>query len=112
MRTLAMEFGPKVLVNAVGFGLVEDGDDNFRRRGQLSHVPLGRPARVAEAVAAVLFLCDPAEQLYDRPDALGRRRLDCRIRAQLLSAACIPDRMATSRLAFYDIADHAGMETA
>ena len=43
MRTLAMEFGPKVLVNAVGFGLIGEGDNRFRRRGAAQP----RPARPA-----------------------------------------------------------------
>ena len=60
MRTLAMEFGPSVLVNAVGFGLIGDGETVSGDTAQLSHVPLDRPGTVAEAVAAVLFLCDPA----------------------------------------------------
>lgn len=60
MRTLAMEFGPSVLVNAVGFGLIGEGETVSGDAAQLSHVPLGRPGTVDEAVAAVLFLCDPA----------------------------------------------------
>jgi NAD(P)-dependent dehydrogenase (short-subunit alcohol dehydrogenase family) len=60
MRTLAMEFGPSVLVNAVGFGLIGEGISVSGDAAQLSHVPLGRPGTIAEAVAAVLFLCDPA----------------------------------------------------
>jgi NAD(P)-dependent dehydrogenase (short-subunit alcohol dehydrogenase family) len=60
MRTLAMEFGPSVLVNAVGLGLIGEGHTISGDAAQLSHVPLGRPGTVAEAVAAVLFLCDPA----------------------------------------------------
>jgi len=59
MRTLAMEFGPRILVNAVGFGLVEAGTTVSGDHAQLSHVPLGRPGSIDEAVAAVLFLCDP-----------------------------------------------------
>ncbi len=60
MRTLAMEFGPSVLVNAVGFGLIAEGYTISGDAAQLSHVPLGRAGSIAEAVAAVLFLCDPA----------------------------------------------------
>ena len=65
MRTLAMEFGPAVLVNAVGVGLIGTGligtgETISGDLAQLSHVPLGRPGTVDEAVAAVLFLCDPA----------------------------------------------------
>ena len=60
MRTLAMEFGPKVLVNAVGFGLVANGDHRSPATRLNSATYLSAaPARVAEAVAAVLFLCDP-----------------------------------------------------
>jgi hypothetical protein len=60
MRTLAMEFGPTVLVNAVGAGLIGAGEVISGDEAQLSHVPLGRSGTVDEAVAAVLFLCDPA----------------------------------------------------
>jgi NAD(P)-dependent dehydrogenase (short-subunit alcohol dehydrogenase family) len=59
VRALAMEFGPKVLVNAVGFGLIEDEATVSGDAAMLSHVPTGRAGSVAEAVAAVLFLCDP-----------------------------------------------------
>jgi NAD(P)-dependent dehydrogenase (short-subunit alcohol dehydrogenase family) len=59
MRTLAMEFGPKVLVNAVGFGMVEAETLLSGDAAQLSHTPLNRAGTVEEAVAAVLFLCDP-----------------------------------------------------
>jgi NAD(P)-dependent dehydrogenase (short-subunit alcohol dehydrogenase family) len=59
VRTLAMEFGPMVLVNAVGVGLVEAGTTISGDASQLSHIPLGRPGGVQEAVAAVMFLCDP-----------------------------------------------------
>lgn len=60
MRALAMEFGPSVLVNAVGFGLIGGSQTLSGDAAQLSHVPLGRPGTIVEAVAAVLFLCDPA----------------------------------------------------
>jgi NAD(P)-dependent dehydrogenase (short-subunit alcohol dehydrogenase family) len=59
VRTLAMEFGPKVLVNAVGFGLFTNESMISGDEAQLSHIPLGRPGTFAEAVAPVLFLCDP-----------------------------------------------------
>jgi len=59
MRTLAMEFGPKVLVNAVGFGAVEDGTMVSGDKAMLSHTPVGRAGCIEEAVAAVLFFCDP-----------------------------------------------------
>jgi hypothetical protein len=61
MRGLAMQFGPDILVNAVGAGMIGDesghllsGDEN-----QLSHVALGKPGTVEDIVNAVLFLCDP-----------------------------------------------------
>jgi len=59
MRTLAMEFGPKVLVNAVGFGAVEGDTMVSGDKAMLSHTPVGRAGRIEEAVAAVLFFCDP-----------------------------------------------------
>lgn len=60
MRTIAMEFGPSVLVNAVGLGLIASHETISGDTAQLSHIPLGRPGTIAEAVAVVLFLCDPA----------------------------------------------------
>jgi NAD(P)-dependent dehydrogenase (short-subunit alcohol dehydrogenase family) len=59
MRTLAMEFGPKVLVNAVGVGAVEGVTIISGDKAMLSHTPLGRAGSIEEAVAAVLFFCDP-----------------------------------------------------
>jgi NAD(P)-dependent dehydrogenase (short-subunit alcohol dehydrogenase family) len=59
MRTLAMEFGPKVLVNAVGVGAVEDETMVSGDKAMLSHTPVGRAGSIEEAVAAVLFFCDP-----------------------------------------------------
>lgn len=59
MRALAMEFGPKVLVNAVGFGAVEDETMVSGDKAMLSHTPVGRAGCIEEAVAAVLFFCDP-----------------------------------------------------
>ncbi len=59
MRTLAMEFGPKVLVNAVGVGAVEDESMVSGDKAMLSHTPVGRAGNIEEAVAAVLFFCDP-----------------------------------------------------
>jgi len=58
MRALAMEFGPKVLVNAVG-GAVEDETMVSGDKAMLSHTPVGRAGCIEEAVAAVLFFCDP-----------------------------------------------------
>jgi NAD(P)-dependent dehydrogenase (short-subunit alcohol dehydrogenase family) len=55
-KGLALEFGKRrVLVNAVAVGALEDG----RSSELLSHVPLGRPARLDEVSQAALFLCDP-----------------------------------------------------
>jgi NAD(P)-dependent dehydrogenase (short-subunit alcohol dehydrogenase family) len=59
MRALAMEFGPKVLVNAVGFGLIEHDTVISGDKAMLSHAPVSRAGNLDEAVAAVLFLCDP-----------------------------------------------------
>ena len=59
MRTLAMEFGPKVLVNAVGVGVVEDETMVSGDKAMLSHTPVARAGSIEEAVAAVLFFCDP-----------------------------------------------------
>ncbi|WP_245279156.1 SDR family oxidoreductase [Mesorhizobium loti] len=59
MRTLAMEFGPKVLVNAVGVGAVEDETMVSGDKAMLSHTPVARAGSIEEAVAAVLFFCDP-----------------------------------------------------
>ena len=51
----------------------------------LSHTPVGRAGSIDEAVAAVLFFCDPLNTLYDRPDARRRRRLDRGLRTQFLT---------------------------
>lgn len=59
MRTLAMEFGPKVLVNAVGLGVIEAEQIVSGDEAMLSHTPVGRAGTLDEAVAAVLFFCDP-----------------------------------------------------
>lgn len=59
MRTLAMEFGPKVLVNAVGVGAIGDKAALSGDVAMLGHVPVGRSGTVEEAVAVVLFFCDP-----------------------------------------------------
>ena len=109
VRTLAMEFGPKVLVNAVGIGMVEDVTIVSGDKAMLSHIA-ARPRRNRGGSCrggAVPLRSD--EQLYDGPAALGRRRLDRRLRAQLLTLRPSPACMATSRFAFYDI-PHAGME--
>ena len=61
MRGLAMQLAPKVLVNAVGAGVIEDdggailaGDPHM-----LSHASLGRAGAIEDVTNAVLFLCDP-----------------------------------------------------
>jgi NAD(P)-dependent dehydrogenase (short-subunit alcohol dehydrogenase family) len=61
MRGLAMQFGPNVLINAIGCGLIEDdqgmllsGDTNM-----LTHVPLGHAGSYEDISDAVLFLSDP-----------------------------------------------------
>lgn len=58
-RTLAMELGPRVAVNAVAVGsfAVAEGEPQAARL--LSHTALKRPARAGEIAAAVLFLADP-----------------------------------------------------
>lgn len=71
MRGLAMEFGPKVLVNAVGVGLIEDGSQVAAGDpAMLSHAAVGRAGGIGEAVAAVLFFCDPANT-YTTGQMLG-----------------------------------------
>lgn len=61
MRALAMAFAPEVLVNGVGLGITEaEAEETVAGDGALlSHVPVGRPGRIDEAIAAVLFFCDP-----------------------------------------------------
>jgi NAD(P)-dependent dehydrogenase (short-subunit alcohol dehydrogenase family) len=70
MRTLAMEFGPKVLVNAVGVGAIEDMAFVSGDKAMLSHTPVGRAGNIEEAVAAVLFFCDPLNS-YTSGQMLG-----------------------------------------
>jgi NAD(P)-dependent dehydrogenase (short-subunit alcohol dehydrogenase family) len=70
MRTLAMEFGPKVLVNAVGVGAVGDEAMVSGDKAMLSHIPVGRAGSIDEAVAAVLFFCDPLNS-YTTGQMLG-----------------------------------------
>ncbi len=58
VRSLAMRAGPRVLVNAVAIGaLTAEGASGDP--AMLTHVPLQRPGRIDEAVAALLFLADP-----------------------------------------------------
>jgi len=70
-RSMALELGPRgVLVNAVAPGSTltqgteklfygEDGVYNEKAQSLLAHIPLGRPGRVEEIAAAVLFLAAP-----------------------------------------------------
>ena len=70
-RSMALELGPRgILVNAVAPGstltrgterLFYGADGAFTEQAAdlLSHIPLGRPARVEEIAAAVLFLVAP-----------------------------------------------------
>ncbi|MDB5523082.1 MAG: pteridine reductase [Rhizobium sp.] len=60
VRGLAMQFGPKLLVNAIGCGLIEgDGALLSGDPQMLTHVPLGHPGSIEDVSDAVLFLCDP-----------------------------------------------------
>jgi NAD(P)-dependent dehydrogenase (short-subunit alcohol dehydrogenase family) len=60
-RGLAMHHAPKILVNAVGAGVIEeDGKLLAGDRSMTGHAALGRPGRLADVVNAVLFLADPA----------------------------------------------------
>ncbi|HET9068259.1 MAG TPA: SDR family oxidoreductase, partial [Amaricoccus sp.] len=70
-RSMALELGPKgILVNSIAPGSVmtegtralfygEDG--SFRRQTAtfMQHIPLGRPATVAEIAEGILFLAAP-----------------------------------------------------
>jgi hypothetical protein len=58
-RTLAMDFGPSVLVNAVSVGAYDAGDADVRTPRFLSHTGIKRPAALSEIASAVLFLADP-----------------------------------------------------
>ena len=59
MRTLAMQLGPTVLVNAIGVGAIGDpliaGD-----AAMVGHASVGRAGTEQEVVDTILFLCDPA----------------------------------------------------
>ena len=61
MRGLAMQLAPKVLVNAVGAGLIEaeHGQLLAGDRRMLTHTALLRAGTLADLANAVLFLCDP-----------------------------------------------------
>ena len=58
MRTLAMQLGPAVLVNALGVGAVGDplvaGDP-----AMIGHGSVGRAGVLSEVADTALFLCDP-----------------------------------------------------
>ena len=70
-RSMALELGPQgVLVNAVAPGSIltrgteqlfygEEGAYSDKAQSLLAHIPLGRPGRVEEVAAAVLFLVAP-----------------------------------------------------
>lgn len=62
VRLAAMRFGPAVLVNAIGCGVIStpEGPLVAGDAAMLSHVPTGQPGAVEDIVNAVLFLCDPA----------------------------------------------------
>lgn len=57
-RTLAMELGPSVLVNAVAVGAYE-ADGEVRTERLLTHTGIKRAATLDEIVSAILFLADP-----------------------------------------------------
>lgn len=61
VRGLAMQFGPNLLVNAIGCGLIEDteGTSLSGDPHMLTHVPLGHAGSATDISDAVLFLCDP-----------------------------------------------------
>ena len=70
-RSMALELGPQgILVNAVAPGSTltrgtkqlfygPDGEYTEKAASLLSHIPLGRPGKVEEIAAAVLFLVSP-----------------------------------------------------
>ncbi|NLV74415.1 MAG: SDR family oxidoreductase [Chloroflexi bacterium] len=70
-RSMALEYGPQgVLVNCVAPGSTltrgtealfygSDGSYSDKAASLISHIPLGRPGKVEEIAAAVLFLCAP-----------------------------------------------------
>ncbi len=59
MRCLSMTAAPEVAVNALGFGRIDCDGAEIGDGAMLTHVPLGRPGRLDEAVAAILFMADP-----------------------------------------------------
>lgn len=58
-RSLAMDLGPSVVVNAVSVGAYDAGEADVRTPRFLSHTGIKRPAALSEIAAAVLFLADP-----------------------------------------------------
>jgi len=59
MRTLAMQCGPAVLVNAVGVGAI--GEPLVAgEAAMLGHASVKRAGTISEVVDTVLFFCDPA----------------------------------------------------
>jgi hypothetical protein len=58
VRTLAMEFAPSAVVNALAVGAITGGSKGAH--SFTSHSPLKREASLAEISAALLFLADPA----------------------------------------------------
>ena len=62
VRVLAMELAPSVLVNAVGVGVIGGegtGEPLAGEVAMLSHTAIGRSGTIDEAVALVMFFCDP-----------------------------------------------------
>ncbi len=60
MRCLSMGASPDVRVNALGFGCIGNAAAVSGDASMLTHVPLERHGLLSEAVAAVLFMADPA----------------------------------------------------
>jgi len=58
VRTLAMRYGPHVLINAVGVGAI--GEDLVAGdAAMLGHASVKRPGTIAEVVDTALFFADP-----------------------------------------------------
>lgn len=58
-RTLAMELGPDLRVNAVAVGAYDDGRSGVAASRFVGHTAARRPATLDEITAAALFLADP-----------------------------------------------------